>query len=344
VRHDWTASPAEVRFFTKTVTEANADAECLSDTGWTQLGTTITASVPSTALSNSAQLGIFGGGASAFMAGRMHSVVVKVNGSTVVDVDTSVLTDEGATSFLATTGQTVTINRSTGATYKTEVVVPGTGSRLFNGTSDFGEVPDLAGLDFDASTSFTVFALVRAWATFGTNDALVAKKASNTDTVQGWKLGAGPSTAAQVRAEIGDGTNGAGCTTSASRTSGALVLASLIRNVTADTITAAIDGTLATPVTDTTTGTLANSEVVRVGRLSGAGTEYTPMRVYAWGVFPGALTSAELTALRTALIGTGRTSGTRTLDVSAPERTLDISVPERTLAITVPTRTLEISA
>jgi hypothetical protein len=345
LRYDWTASPAEVKFFTKTVTEANADDECESDSGWTQLGTTVTASVPSTALNNSAADLRFAGGAANFMAGKFFSGVVKINGSTVLDVDTSVLTDMTATSFTATTGQTVTINRSTGATYKTEVVLPGIPSRILNGTSDFGEVADLAGLDFGASDSFTVWALVETWGTFGTNDAIVAKKANNTDTTQGWKLANGPSTAAQVRAEIGDGTNGAGCTTSASRTSGALTLVSLIRNVTADTIAAAIDGTIATPVTDTTTGTLANSEVVRFGRLSGAGTEYTPLRVFAWGIHPYAMTSAELTALRTALInGTDPGSGPRTVDLSVPTRTVDLSVPARTVDLTIPTRTLEISA
>jgi hypothetical protein len=258
----------------------------------------------------------------------MHRVIVKddIDGADLLDVDTSVLTSMTATSFTATTGQTVSIARSTGATYKTEIVLPGIPSRILNGTSDYGEVADLAGLDFSNSQSFTVWALVQAWATFGTNDAIVSKKADTTDTTAGWSLGNGPSTAAQVRAEIGDGSAGVGCTTSASRTSGALTLVSLIRDVTADTIAAAIDGTIATPVTDTTTGSLANSEVVRFGRLSGAGTEYVPLRVFAWGIHPYAMTSAQLTALRTALInGSNSGSGTRTADLSIPTRTLELT-------------------
>jgi hypothetical protein len=331
------ASGRDIRFFTST-----------DGTTWTQLGTTVTQAGVTSIFSGSAQVRVGGRGDDLrWVTGDVYraQILNGIGGTDVLDVDTSVLTDMAATSFTATTGQTVTINRSTGATYKTEVVLPGIPSRILNGTSDYGEVADLAGLDFGASDSFTVWALVETWATFGTNDAIVAKKANNTDTTQGWKLANGPSTAAQVRAEIGDGTNGVGCTTSASRTSGALTLVSLIRNVTADTIAAAINGTIATPVTDTTTGTLANSEALRFGRLSGAGTEYTPLRVFAWGIHPYAMTSAELTALRTALInGTDPGSGPRTVDLSVPTRTVDLSVPARTVDLTIPTRTLEISA
>jgi len=278
-----------------------------------------------------------------FFPTAVHKVSLTVDGTLRLNIDTSVLTDESATSFTATTGQTVTINRSTGATYKTEVVVPGRPSRILNGTSDYGEVADNASLDFGASDSFTVWALIRTWATFGTNDSIVAKKANTTDTTAGWSIGNGPSTAAQVRAEIGDGTNGVGCTTSASRTSGALTMVSLVRSVAADTIAAGIDGTLATPVTDTTTGSLANSEVVRFGRLSGAGTEYTPMRVYAWGIYPGVMTATQLATLKTELTGADTSVGPRVATLSVPTREVALSVDSREVALSVPTRTLELT-
>jgi hypothetical protein len=316
VRHDWTASPAEVRFFTKTVTEANADAECLSDTGWTQLGTTITTSVPSTALFNSAQLGIFGGGASAFMAGRMHSVVVKVDGSTVVDVDTSVLTDEGATSFLARTGQTVTINRSTGATYKTEVVVPGTGSRLFNGTSDFGEVADLAGLDFGASDSFTVFALVRQWNTAAVNARYISKR-SGSGT--GYVLAAFSSTAAQAYVQ---GAAGSSFITTNLAVAGQMTMLALARPASGAAMRIHMNGTEASAA-DTSTD-LANSNPLTIGADPG-GANRGFFRLYAWGVFPGALTSAQLTALRAALTSSDPGDGPRTATLTVPRRNLEIS-------------------
>jgi len=314
-------------------------------TSWTQLGTAGSTTAGGIFAGTAAVgLGARSDGAGA-LSGNVHRLIIRsgIGGSTVLDVDTSVLTDESATSFTATTGQTVTINRSTGATYMTAVVVPGRPKRLFNGSSDYGEVADNASLDFGASDSFTVWALIRTWATFGTNDSIVAKKANTTDTTAGWSIGNGPSTAAQVRAEIGDGTNGVGCTTSASRTSGALTMVSLVRSVAADTIAAGIDGTLATPVTDTTTGSLANSEVVRFGRLSGAGTEYTPMRVYAWGIYPGVMTATQLATLKTELTGADTSVGPRVATLSVPTREVALSVDSREVALSVPTRTLELT-
>ena len=308
---------------------------------WTQLGTTSTTAGVTNIAANAQPLLI--GTANPLYALDLNAVEYRaivrngIGGSTALDVDTSVLTDEGATSFTATTGQTVTINRSTGATYKTEVVVPNTGSRLFNGTSDFGEVADLAGLDFGASDSFTVFALVRQWGV-STTQTIVAKRQGGATSDTGYRLDLSSGTA---RWWFADGT--ALSLSSRAVTAGALDLTAGVRDVTADTLTTFVNGSGGTPVTDTTTGSLANAFTLRVGRLSGFGATYWSGRLYAWGVFPGALTSAQLTALRTALIGTGRTTGTRTLDVSVPARTLDISVPQRTLSISVPERTLDVS-
>jgi hypothetical protein len=252
------------------------------------------------------------------LVGNVHDVAVTVDGVLALDVDTAVLTDEGATSFLARTGQTVTINRSTGATYKTEIVVPGTGSRLFNGTSDFGEVPDLAGLNFGASDSSTVFALVRQWATQPTS-AVVAKKDSLA-AAAGYAL---------YHASGSNGLIVADGTVSGTRTIapalGALGMLAGIRDVGADTLAAHYNGTTTAPTADPTTATLANSSTLRVGRLSGAGTSYACLRVYAWGVFPGALTSAQLVALRAALTSSDPGVGPRTATLTVPQRTLEIS-------------------
>ena len=50
-------------------------------------------------------------------------------------------------------------------------------------------------------------------------------------------------------------------------------------------------------MTDTTTATLANAEVMRLGRLSGAGTEYNDMELVAAAIFRRALTADEITTL-----------------------------------------------
>ena len=45
--------------------------------------------------------------------------------------------------------------------------------------------------------------------------------------------------------------------------------------------------------------TLSNTEVLRVGRLSGAGTEYADVEIIAVAVFRSALTSTELGQIAT---------------------------------------------
>ena len=84
-----------------------------------------------------------------------------IDGTTVLDVDTSVVTSGSDTSFPALTGQTVTINRSTSGRKAVAVTHP---LWLF-GTDDYMEVADNDLIDFGASDSFTVLAVVRQWAT-----------------------------------------------------------------------------------------------------------------------------------------------------------------------------------
>jgi hypothetical protein len=73
--------------------------------------------------------------------------------------------------------------------------------------------------------------------------------------------------------------------------------------VVADTITTFLDATGGTPVTDTTTATLANSEVMRIGRLSGAGTSYGEFSFLGAAVFKGeALSAADLALVKQELL------------------------------------------
>lgn len=268
---------------------------------WTQLGATVTEALGATSIysgSSPVEIGSLAGGTSAVAAGKFYRAQVYsgIGGTLVLDVDTSVITSGSATSFQSvdSSPKTVTVNRATSG--KKAVAV--TASCWLLGTDDYIEVPDNANLDFAASDSFTVLAVHRAWATFGTNDVLVAKKANTTATTQGWSLTAGSSTAAQGQGQIGDGTNGA-TAVSGSRTSGAVSVVAAVRDVTADTLTTYLNGTAGTPVTDPTTGTLANSEVVRVGRLSGAGTEYADAEILAVAVWRRALTAAEIDLVTT---------------------------------------------
>lgn len=257
---------------------------------WTQVGATVTGGATTVIGTQSA-----GAQICTNVAGDVYRIVVMngIAGTTVLDVDTSYLTTGAAATFIAATGQTITIARAGSGRQSCAVVSP---VWLF-GTDDYFEVADNALLDFTSSESLTLFAVQRQWA-FATNDAIIAKKANTTAATQGWLLGSGSSTAAQSQGQIGDGSAGV-TAVSASRASGVLSTLAVVRNVTADTLTSYMNGTAGTPVSDTTTGYLANSEVVRVGRLSGAGTEYSDMELVAIAVFRRALTAAEVSSLHT---------------------------------------------
>lgn len=67
------------------------------------------------------------------------------------------------------------------------------------------------------------------------------------------------------------------------------------------TITAMMNGLVGTPVSDTTTGSLANSEPVRVGRLTGAGTSYAAIEFSGIGIWREALSASDAGRLRSEL-------------------------------------------
>lgn len=266
----------------------------LSDDGttWTQVGSTVTTAGVASIYTASSPV-VVGGDASTSSpaAGKFYRAIIKsgIDGTTVLDVDTSVITSGAATSFTATTGQTVTISRSTSGRKAVAVV----GNCWLLGTDDYLEVADNALLDFAASDSFTVLIVERDWG-LGAALAHVAKVSSTTAATQGWTMRASGANGALITTQMGDGTNGINSITTPARVAGALTSLAMVRNVTADTVTGYMNGTAGTPGTDTTTGSLANSNTLRIGRLSGAGANYNDFEFTAVAVFRSALTSDEI--------------------------------------------------
>jgi hypothetical protein len=265
----------------------------LSDDGitWTQLGTTQTTAGTTSIFSSTSNV-LLSGPVSGVKNYRTQ-IFNGIDGTKVLDVDTSVIGSGSATSFNALTGQTVTVSRGTSGKKTTVVTHP---VWLF-GTDDYMEVADNDLLDFAATDSFTLFVVQRQWNTFGTNDAILGKKADTTAATAGYLLGDDGTTAALARMQSGDGTNGTSTVTGSSRTAGILNTIAGVRNVSTDNTIVYLNGTAGTAVTDTTTATLANAEVMRLGRLSGAGTEYNDMELVAAAIFRRALTAAEITTL-----------------------------------------------
>jgi hypothetical protein len=122
------SSQNEVKFWTST-----------DGTSWTQLGNTITNSGTTSVFAGTANVVIAAQGNTANpTAGKIYRAQVcnGIDGTPVLDVDTSVITSGSATSFTALTGQTVTINRATSGRKTVAVTNP---LWLF-GTDDYMEV------------------------------------------------------------------------------------------------------------------------------------------------------------------------------------------------------------
>jgi hypothetical protein len=271
-------------------------------TTWNQLGSTVTTAGTTSiyAGSNGVVIGARSNTVSDLLAMKVYRVklfdgIEDAGGTKILDIDTSVITSGSAETFADLTGNhTVQISRYTAGKKSVAVVSP---VWLF-GTDDYIEVADNALLDFDAADSFTIIAIHRPWATQGTNDTLIAKKANTTNTTAGYNLSGGSSTALQGQAQIGDGTAGI-TAVSGNRTSGELTITAAVRNVATDDLIVYLNGTAGTAVTDTTTAAINSTDVFRIGRLSGAGTEYADMELLGVAVFRRALASADISSLTT---------------------------------------------
>jgi hypothetical protein len=179
----------------------------------------------------------------------------------------------------------VTINRS-GSTYRSAGITaagylyPGATNTFSASATDF--------LNFGVSDSFTVLAYTRNWSASAATNGLVAKGTTNATTGYTlYRYYAGSSSSFQVA----DGTVNPTAETPA-QTAGIAALATGIRNVSTDKLTAYVNTTAGTPVTDTTTGTLTGIVQFYLGRVSTGG--YLDGELYAAAVFRSVLTTAQI--------------------------------------------------
>jgi hypothetical protein len=175
-------------------------------TSWTQLGTTVvTAGI--TSIFNSTWTVDIGtdGGAARPLDGKIFraQILNGIGGTTVLDVNTSVITTGAATSFTAVTGQTVTINRSTSGRKTVAVTQPtwlfgtddymevnnrymakpaGTGNYMYlpGITSNFASTPDAAALDITGDLDLRVNVALDDWTPSATQ-SLIAKSTGSSN-------------------------------------------------------------------------------------------------------------------------------------------------------------------
>ena len=263
-------------------------------TVWSQIGADVTHTVGSIATSSAIlEIGSRLNGAVDTFTGLIFRVIIRngIGGTTVFDADfTTGITSGAQTTFTESSANaaTVTINRATSGRKSVAVVRP----ILLFGTDDYLEVADNDLLDFGASDSFTAVAVVRQWATPNSFGRVMSK--APTSGAQ-WQL-LNNSTNAQRYLAISDGTTTVNAGVGNPYTIGALAITSAVRSTATAKITLYNGNSAQAAVTDTTTGSLANSNVLRIGQASTGGAT-SDMELVAAAVWRRALNANEIATI-----------------------------------------------
>ena len=264
-----------------------------SDDGltWTQLGSTVTNAGVTSIYAGTAILeigSIFAGTAGPARGKFFRAQVLNGIGGTVAfdaNFETGITTNL-PTTFTESSANTatVTINYS-GTEYRSAGVIAST--YVFPGNPNTFKLSAYSLLDFGATDSFTLVAIVRGWSgTTGYRNIL--SKNAPFGVVPGYHIYTQNSSVV-YGAVIGDGTTRT-FSNDLTITTGLLTNLNLIRNVSTDTL--ALSTTAS--VTDVTTGSLASFANFFVGD---SGLNAPDMEFIAAAVFRRALTSGEITTI-----------------------------------------------
>lgn len=294
----WRASDGRVQFFTATAIGGP----------YTQLGTDATIAIGST-FDNTAPVivsgysnGVTQPALMDFYRLRMWSDITQT--TKVLDInpaDASLVEPYNTFTEQSSNAATVTILRS--ATGRKTTVVDRT--LLLLGTDDYLATADASSLDFTHGASFSTVDVIRFHGAPAANAVIRAKKA---DLTTGAGYAVYLDTAGRVNGIIADGTTSVSVRSAAPLSAGVRHVIVFVRDADNDVLRLIIDGSPSDPVLDTTTGSLANAEELRIGRLSGAGTSYGDFVSFAHLVLPIALLTTDAVQLEAELL----------LDVPAP--------------------------
>lgn len=274
----------------------------LSDNGtsWTQLGTTVTVAGVTSIFASTANLnvGARNSGGAEPAAGKFYraQVLNGIGGTVVCDVNMSVLTSGTQTTFTESSSNaaTVTVNRATSG--RKTVLVIRQPVWLF-GTDDYMDVSDNALLDFDATDTFTIVAVVRDWQSTAAGAAYVSKKNNESPgTSQAgyylWRF------ATTAYGQVFDGTTFPGNATRA-LSNGPVQVLSFNRSGSPKLYNVGVNTNNGSNVTDTTSASLANSLPLRIGALGSTGGAFGHFELMAVAIFRRVLTAAELAQIVT---------------------------------------------
>lgn len=248
---------------------------------WVALGSTITSAITTAIYSGTGDIQFSSFNFSNYKIYRAQ-ILDGIGGTTVLDVDTSVITSGAATSFTALTGQTVTIKRGTAGRKSVAVVSP---VWLF-GTDDYMEVADNALIDLDDSTSMTALVVIRQWATPVNGGYYLDKRVSTGYALLNF---AG---SLQIRIFLDDGPSLYGIQGSAFD-AGSLVTFAGVIDRTTDTTFVSTNGIASSGVDISAAGSFSSSGVnLTIGK-----GVYQDFELIAVSVFRRALTATEITQI-----------------------------------------------
>lgn len=255
---------------------------------WTQIGTeVVTASTVSFTAPTAANLYMVGANGSApDVACKRFIYRTTIGGSNILDVDFTANTSHS--SFVCSTGQTVTLGRTTSGR-KTAVV---TRPIWLFGTDDYLEVADNDLLDFTSTDDFTILAVGRIWATPLSNGRII-DKSDSASAAPGYTLytiGASNDIRTYMFGATSVVSPGLA---SLNFTYGNLSVFAGIANRTAQTLTSYVNTTSGGTEDISAVGSVASNGAMRIGNRA-AGARPQDMELLAVGIFRRALTSSDI--------------------------------------------------
>jgi hypothetical protein len=283
------------------VDNGSGGADCLYYTSsdgvtWTQLGVTRTVASTISLFAGTDAVTVGSRGTIEPAAGKFYraQVLDGIDGTTVLDVDTSVISSGSATSFTAATGQTVTINRSTSGRKSVAVVSPvwlfGTDDRMVFPLNDL--------LEIDADDDASVVVCARTWDDPASSGTFVSKRRSGSGSVGQnagyWVRNSGASHRRNVF--VDDGTTGRSHTNAAgTELAGRLDVFGFTINRSANEFAGYLNGSLMLDPQTVNFGSLRDDAApFTVGRRSGSNANFNDMELVSVAFFSRALTDVEM--------------------------------------------------
>lgn len=249
------ASGNDVRFFYR----------LLATDAWTQIGSTVTTAgvAAPTSTTNVVSLGDTPAAAQPLTGSLFGATIASGTGASGVPGGTTVLdvsaagVPSSASSFVCSTGQTVTVNRATSG-HKTSTV---TTNMLRTGTDDYLEAPFHASFD-PLLGNFTVLWGGRQWATPVTGGSFVAHRGAS-GTTGCWIMTNSTTTQAAI-ASVADGTTAVTATATATGTAGLPYVYGFQIDRAAQTIAMILNGVVGATTSIAALGSISSGAVLRV--------------------------------------------------------------------------------